>query len=82
MKTKKTQKEKVIDYIIQFGSISSLEAFNDLGITQLGARIDDLKKDGVQFETKWVNGENRFKEKVTYKRYFLVDTLNHIPRID
>ena len=73
--TKKTQKERIIDYIIQFGSISSWEAYKDLGITQLGARIDQLKKDGFQFETKWVNGENRFKERVSYKRYFLVDAL-------
>lgn len=35
MTTKKSQKERVMDYIIQFGSISSWEAYKDLGITQL-----------------------------------------------
>lgn len=82
MTTKKSQKERVIDYIIQFGSISSWEAYKDLGITQLGARIDQLKKEGFQFETEWENGKNRYGESTTYKRYTLVDTLNHIPRID
>lgn len=80
--TKKSQKERIIDYIIQFGSISCWEAYKDLGITQLGARIDKLKKEGFQFETKWEHGKNRYGESTTYKRYFLVDTLNYIPRID
>ena len=80
--TKKTQKERIIDYIIQFGSISSWEAYKDLGITQLGARIDQLKKDGFQFETEWVHSENRYGEIAKYKRYKLIDTINHIPRID
>ncbi len=39
-----TQKERIIEYIREFGSISSWEAYSDLGITQLGARIDQLKK--------------------------------------
>ena len=73
--TKKTQKERIIDYIIQFGSISSWEAYKDLGITQMGARIDQLKRDGFHFETKWEQGINRYGEKTTFKRYYLVDTL-------
>lgn len=28
-----TQKERIIDYIKQFGSITSLDAYRDLGIT-------------------------------------------------
>ena len=38
------QKDRIINYIREFGSISSWEAYADLGITQLGARIDQLKK--------------------------------------
>ena len=41
---KTTQKDRIINYIREFGSISSWEAYADLGITQLGARIDQLKK--------------------------------------
>lgn len=78
--TKKTQKERIIDYIIQFGSISSWEAYGDLGITQLGARIDQLKKEGFQFETKWESSKNRYGIDTTYKRYYLADA-NHIPMI-
>lgn len=39
-----TQKERIINYIRQFGSITSWEAYQDLGVMQLGARIDQLKK--------------------------------------
>ena len=43
------QKTQVLEYIQKYGSISSFEAYSRLGITQLGARIDDLKKDGYVF---------------------------------
>ena len=39
-----TQKERIIEYINQFGSITSWQAYQDLGIMQLGARIDNYKK--------------------------------------
>ena len=66
-----TQKERIIDYIKQFGSITSLDAYRDLGITQLGARIDGLKKDGYSFRTEWESGKNRYGDKTDYKRYYL-----------
>ena len=68
---KKTQKDRIIEYIKRYGSISSWEAYADLGITQLGARIDQLKKEGYEFRTEWEKNVNRFGDPVTYKRYFL-----------
>lgn len=47
-----TQKNRIINYIREFGSISSWEAYSELGITQLGARIDQLKKEGYEFKTR------------------------------
>lgn len=35
--TKKTQADRVLDYIKQFGSITTLEAFRDLGVTRLSS---------------------------------------------
>lgn len=66
------QKQRVIDYINRFGSISSWEAYADLGITQLGARIDQLKKEGYNFKTEWESSKNRFGDKTEYKRYYLI----------
>lgn len=80
-----TQKDRILQYIREFGSISSWEAYSELGITQLGARIDQLKKEGYQFKTEWESGANRYGEKVDYKRYYLVDdiiaeNMEHITR--
>lgn len=83
---KTTQKQRVIDYIQEFGSISSWEAYADLGITQLGARIDQLKKEGYEFETEWESKKNRYGDNTTYKRYRIAEmveeNMNHIPVID
>ena len=69
---KKTQKERILDYIKEFGSISSWEAYSELGITQLGARLDQLKREGYMFSTEFEKGKNRYGEDVKYKRYRLV----------
>lgn len=83
---KTNQKQRIINYIRQFGSITDLEASKELGIQQFGARIFDLKKEGYEFTTEWESCKNRFGEKVEYKRYFLVDmtseNMEHITRID
>ena len=79
------QRQRIINYIHEFGSITSLDAYRDLGITQLATRIKEHKEQGYEFETKWESNKNRFGEKVDYKRYYLKDmvaqNMNHIPRI-
>lgn len=81
-----SQKQRIINYIREFGSISSWEAYSDLGITQLGARIDQLKKEGYEFKTEWESSTNKFGERTDYKRYYLVDmtarNMEHITRIE
>lgn len=66
-----TQKERIIDYINKFGSITSKDAYDDLGITQLATRIKELKEQGYKFETKWESSKNRYGERVDFKRYYL-----------
>ena len=65
----KSQKTEVIEYIQKYGSISSYEAYARLGITQLGARIDDLRKDGYAFEKEWVRKRKngKVKDYIKYK---------------
>lgn len=65
------QKTQVLEYMQKYGSISSFEAYAHLGITQLGARIDDLKKDGYVFEKEWVRKRKNGKVK-DYIKYKLV----------
>lgn len=70
---KQTQKDRVLSYIEEFGSISSYQAFVDLGITQLGARIFELKKQGKEFECDWEEKSNRFGDPVRFKRYRIAE---------
>ena len=67
-----TQRERIVAYIREFGSITSKEAYNDLGITQLATRIKELKELGYDFKTEWEGSKNRYGEPVTFKRYYLV----------
>ena len=64
-----TQYERIIDYINQFGSISPMEAFADLGITKLSTRISEMRADGLDFHQEWEVRKNRYGEKVRYMRY-------------
>ena len=65
------QYERILNYIKQFGSISPLEAFRDLGITKLATRISEMRKMGYVFRQEYIKGENRFGETVHYMRYYL-----------
>lgn len=68
-----TQCERIIDYINQFGSISTLEAFNDLGVARLASRIHDLKAQGYEFKSEIKSRRNRYGEKTYFKVYSLAD---------
>lgn len=63
------QWEKIIQYINDFGSISPMEAFSDLGITKLATRISEMRKDGIEFEQNWECSKNRYGQPVRYMRY-------------
>ena len=65
-----TQKEAIIQYIADFGSISPMEAFSDLGITKLSTRISELRKeDGLQFKIEMVKSKTRYGKHTRYARY-------------
>lgn len=66
---KQTQKDRILDYMDEFGSISALEAFRDLGVSQLSARLVELEKRGYRFNKKQESSTNRYGERVYYTRY-------------
>ena len=70
IKLTKTE-QRVFDYMVTFGSITSLEAFTDLGNSRLSATIFNLKKKGVVIGDEIVTVTNRFKEKRHVKRYHI-----------
>lgn len=66
-----TQQERIINYMRVFGSISTYEAFTELGITKLSTRISELRKDGVGIIGTMVKRTNRFGEPCTFMQYSL-----------
>ena len=66
------QRERILNYMKEFGSISSLEAFSDLGITRLAARIAELEHHGIHINRTQQSMLNRYNEKTIFTRYSLV----------
>ena len=64
-----TQREAIIEYITEFGSITPMQAFADLGITKLATRISEMRKDGMDFKIEMVSTMNRYGKSVSYARY-------------
>ena len=71
-----TQRDRVIQYIKDFGSITRAEAFNELGIVELAARICELERMGYKFEKKTVYRENRYGEMIHFTKYTLKKDTN------
>ena len=67
-----TTQQRVLNYINEFGSITSLEACVDIGETRLSARIFELKDKGVNIGAEWIEVTNRYGEKRLVKKYFIV----------
>jgi len=64
-----TQCERIKEYIFLHGSITTFEAFTELGITRLASRIHDLQEQGEPIIREKVKSKNRYGEPVTYTRY-------------
>lgn len=63
-----TQPEMVKKYIEDFGSITPLQAFADLGIYRLSACIYVLRKEH-KIITEMEEGTNRYGKPMRYGRY-------------
>jgi hypothetical protein len=64
-----TQTERLAAWLRAHGSITPLEAWSELGIYRLAARINDLRKQNVPIDTETVTVRNRFGEPCTVARY-------------
>ena len=67
-----TQKERIIKYLQDFGSITPLEAMRDLGIMRLAARISELVRAGWNIIRETKSSKNRYGQTTRYARYRLV----------
>lgn len=69
--SKVTQSQRVLDYLDEHGSITQLEALQELSVMRLASRIADLKKQGYPITSKTETVKNRFGENCYVKRYCL-----------
>lgn len=67
-----TQKELILKYLADFGTITSFQAYTDLGVTQLATRIKELKSMGYTFQTEPKTTTNRYGRPVRFSVYRLV----------
>ena len=66
---KPTQNQRILEYIEQFGSITQLEALQDIGCMRLASRISDLRSLGYNIVSEIVPVKNRYGETCHIKRY-------------
>lgn len=71
---KPTQAKRILEYMKKNGGITSLDAARDLGCMRLGARIFELKDDGHEIKSEFVEVKNRYGEKCRVKRYWIGGT--------
>ena len=64
-----TQCERVLKYMDDFGSISTMQAFFDLGITRLASRIYDLRQMGIPIDKTSISRKNRYGDTIHYAVY-------------
>ena len=70
---KATQCEKVLAYMRQFGSITQIQALQDIGCMRLASRISDLRQQGVAIGRRIKTAKNRYGESVSFAEYYLIE---------
>ena len=66
-----TQTGRILRHLTDYGSITSVEAFEQYGIMRLRARIWDIKRLGYNVIATTEKAVNRYGEPVRYARYTL-----------
>ena len=73
---KPTQREEVLAYMRNYGSITTFDAYNELGITQLGARIKELENKGWQIgRIREARISGRTGKTVRYVEYYIQEAV-------
>ena len=68
-----TQEQRILEYMKTHDGITTLQAYNDLGITRLSARIFDLRSKGHIISTERVFVMNRYYEQTNVTKYKVVE---------
>jgi len=66
-----TQSERVLKYLEDGKKLTCLNAFEELGITQVAARIFELKEKGHDIKTNRRKVTNRYNEICSVAEYYI-----------
>ena len=66
-----SQSEMILKHMMDCGSITTWEAYEDYGCTRLPSRICDLKKQGYAIGKTMVTKKNRYGRNVSFAKYTL-----------
>lgn len=72
MKKKSNQINDIINHLIKYNKITSMEAFKKYGATRLSGIIFKLKRRGFDIFSERVIGKNRYGNNSPYVIYHLV----------
>ena len=67
-----TQANRVLTWLQGGNTITTLDAFRELGITRIAARIFELKEKGHDIMTDRKSVTNRYNEKCSVAEYYMV----------
>lgn len=65
-----TQNEQIIQYMKEYGSITTMGAFN-IGVTRLASRIHDIKRMGYSVKSETIKYTAQDGKKKHYSKYSL-----------
>ena len=68
-----TQISRVLQYLEDGKKLTCLNALNELGITQVAARIFELKELGHPIQKNMITVTNRYDEKCSVAEYYMGD---------
>ena len=73
----KTQRDAVMLHLKEIGSITSLEAIKEYGITRLASIIHSLRAEGYAIASLPFSLVNRYGNSVTLANYKYIKPVNH-----
>jgi hypothetical protein len=72
MAEKITMVDRVLKYMQDFGSITTFEAFTELGCTRLSEYIRQIRLI-MNVDDEWIQKVNRYGDKVQFKKYWIAE---------
>jgi hypothetical protein len=67
----KSQCDRLLYALKSGASVTPMYALQSLGIFRLAARVRDLKNEGVEIGSRFVEVQNQFGEPCRVKKYFI-----------